>query len=150
MGTNVTTSFITCPKEEKETLGIKLPFLVMIIKNVLLSSHSSKSISHSRCKCSMTKMCAEDSELATISRQLESSHSSAPCLWGSTRDGTRSSSTCQILPAEPTEATTSRPFEWLFTLTAESEEYTFRTAFIRSRSCLPNSSCSFPSKNNSD
>ena len=34
MGTNVTTSFITCPANEKETLGIKLPFLVMIIKNV--------------------------------------------------------------------------------------------------------------------
>lgn len=35
MGTNVTTAFITCPANEKETLGIKLPFLVMIIKNVL-------------------------------------------------------------------------------------------------------------------
>ena len=34
MGTNVTTAFITCPVNEKETLGIKLPFLVMIIKNV--------------------------------------------------------------------------------------------------------------------
>jgi hypothetical protein len=36
MGTNVTTAFITCPVNEKETLGIKLPFLVMIIKNVSL------------------------------------------------------------------------------------------------------------------
>jgi hypothetical protein len=36
MGTNVTTAFITCPQNEKETLGIKLPFLVMIIKNVPL------------------------------------------------------------------------------------------------------------------
>lgn len=35
MGTNVTTVFITCPANENETLGIKLPFLVMIIKNVL-------------------------------------------------------------------------------------------------------------------
>ena len=34
MGTNVSTSFITCPAEKKSTLGIKLPFLVMIIKNV--------------------------------------------------------------------------------------------------------------------
>lgn len=34
MGTNVTTAFITCPANESETLGIKLPFLVMIIKNV--------------------------------------------------------------------------------------------------------------------
>ena len=36
MGTNVTTSFITCPVNDKETLGIKLPFLVMIIKNVTM------------------------------------------------------------------------------------------------------------------
>ena len=34
MGTNVSTSYITCPAEKKSTLGIKLPFLVMIIKNV--------------------------------------------------------------------------------------------------------------------
>ncbi len=33
-GTNVSTTFITCPADEKKTLGIKLPFLVMIIKNV--------------------------------------------------------------------------------------------------------------------
>ena len=36
MGTNVTTCFVTCPANSKETLGIKLPFLVMIIKNVHL------------------------------------------------------------------------------------------------------------------
>ena len=35
MGTNVTTNYITAPSEPKETLGIKLPFLVMIIKNVI-------------------------------------------------------------------------------------------------------------------
>lgn len=34
MGTNVSTNYITCPAQPKETLGIKLPFLVMIIKNV--------------------------------------------------------------------------------------------------------------------
>jgi len=33
-GTNVSTNYITCPADPKETLGIKLPFLVMIIKNV--------------------------------------------------------------------------------------------------------------------
>ena len=33
-GTNVSTNFITCPADPKKTLGIKLPFLVMIIKNV--------------------------------------------------------------------------------------------------------------------
>ena len=34
MGTNVSTNFITCPSESNKTLGIKLPFLVMIIKNL--------------------------------------------------------------------------------------------------------------------
>jgi hypothetical protein len=34
MGTNVATCFIQCPADEKNTLGIKLPFLVMIIKNM--------------------------------------------------------------------------------------------------------------------
>jgi hypothetical protein len=34
MGTNVSTCFIKTPPGKKEVLGIKLPFLVMIIKNV--------------------------------------------------------------------------------------------------------------------
>lgn len=34
MGTNVSTCFISCPSNKKKTLGIKLPFLVMIIKNL--------------------------------------------------------------------------------------------------------------------
>jgi cilia- and flagella-associated protein 20 len=34
VGANVSTNYITCPKDPKKTLGIKLPFLVMIIKNM--------------------------------------------------------------------------------------------------------------------
>uniref|UniRef100_A0A1I8I7E6 DUF667 domain-containing protein n=1 Tax=Macrostomum lignano TaxID=282301 RepID=A0A1I8I7E6_9PLAT len=34
VGTNVSTTYITCPAESDKTLGIKLPFLVMIIKNL--------------------------------------------------------------------------------------------------------------------
>lgn len=34
IGTNVSTNFITCPAQQNRTLGIKLPFLVMIIKNL--------------------------------------------------------------------------------------------------------------------
>ncbi|AWP21307.1 Cilia- and flagella-associated protein 20 [Scophthalmus maximus] len=33
-GTNVNTTYISCPADPKQTLGIKLPFLVMIIKNL--------------------------------------------------------------------------------------------------------------------
>jgi len=34
MGTNVSTNYITAPADPQKTLGIKLPFLVMIIKNL--------------------------------------------------------------------------------------------------------------------
>lgn len=34
LGTNVATTFVTCPADPKKTLGIKLPFLVMIVKNL--------------------------------------------------------------------------------------------------------------------
>merc|ERR1719484_413711 len=34
MGTNVSTNYITCPVDPNKTLGIKLPFLVMILKNL--------------------------------------------------------------------------------------------------------------------
>merc|ERR1719317_466145 len=34
MGQNVSTAYITCPANPSKTLGIKLPFLVMIIKNL--------------------------------------------------------------------------------------------------------------------
>ena len=34
MGTNVSTTYISAPSDSHETLAIKLPFLVMIIKNV--------------------------------------------------------------------------------------------------------------------
>jgi hypothetical protein len=36
MGSNVTTCYVTAPLDPNQTLGIKLPFLVMIIKNVSL------------------------------------------------------------------------------------------------------------------
>lgn len=34
MSTNISTTYVTCPVDKGKTLGIKLPFLVMIIKNV--------------------------------------------------------------------------------------------------------------------
>lgn len=40
MGTNVSTNYITCPVDPKKTLAIKLPFLVMIIKNVSARARS--------------------------------------------------------------------------------------------------------------
>lgn len=34
VGCNVSTTYITCPADPRKTLGIKLPFLVMIVKNL--------------------------------------------------------------------------------------------------------------------
>uniref|UniRef100_A0A1I8ESH6 DUF667 domain-containing protein n=1 Tax=Wuchereria bancrofti TaxID=6293 RepID=A0A1I8ESH6_WUCBA len=34
LGTNVSTTYISCPLDPKKTLGIKLPYLVMIVKNM--------------------------------------------------------------------------------------------------------------------
>jgi hypothetical protein len=32
VGANVSTNFITCPSDPNQTLGIKMPFLVLLIK----------------------------------------------------------------------------------------------------------------------
>ena len=34
VSTNVSTTYITCPADPRRTLGVKLPFLVMIVKNL--------------------------------------------------------------------------------------------------------------------
>ncbi|XP_077535216.1 cilia- and flagella-associated protein 20 [Haemaphysalis longicornis] len=34
LGTNVSTTFITCPADPRKTLGIRLPYLIMIVKNM--------------------------------------------------------------------------------------------------------------------
>ena len=68
MGTNVSTNYITCPVDPKKTLAIKLPFLVMIIKNVKSNclKYSWKSISLSRFKFWTIKTFVVVSEHPTI------------------------------------------------------------------------------------
>ena len=34
MGTNIATNYITCPADPQRTLAIKLPYLVMLLKNM--------------------------------------------------------------------------------------------------------------------
>ncbi|RCN26240.1 hypothetical protein ANCCAN_28034 [Ancylostoma caninum] len=34
IGANVSTSYISCPHDPKKTLGIKLPYFVMVVKNL--------------------------------------------------------------------------------------------------------------------
>ena len=114
MGTNVSTNYITCPADANKTLGIKLPFLVMIIKNVNLVlicncvEISWRNTLPLKFKCLMIKMWDVGSEHPTIKALLESSHLSVLCLWGWMRAGTRSSSTCLISQEEPTEPTISK------------------------------------------
>ena len=38
IGANVSTNFISCPSDPKQTLGIKMPYLVLLIKYVNLLS----------------------------------------------------------------------------------------------------------------
>ena len=146
MGTNVTTAFITCPQNPNETLGIKLPFLVMIIKNVISIWFSLKNILPLKYKFWMTKMFAEGSELQITSQQQESNLSSAQCLWDLTKDGIKFSSTCLTLLVEHMEATTYKHSEWPFMLTVESEESTFLIDSTARKSYLQSSSSFFQSR----
>ena len=150
MGTNVTTALITCPQNPNETLGIKLPFLVMIIKNVSIPSFSLKSTSLSKCRCSMTKTSGGDSGPRTTSQPPESSPLSAPCPWDSTKAGIKFSLICLISPEEPMEATILRPLGSLSMPIAESEEYIFLIDFIVRRNFPLNSSFFYPSKSSND
>ena len=148
MGTNVSTNYITCPADANKTLGIKLPFLVMIIKNVryaLVSPpllRSSRSTSLLRCKCSMIRTLDVGSAHRTISRPPVLSLSSVPCPCVSMRAGIRFSSTCPISRDVLTVPTTLRPYACRSTLTAESEESTSPIAYTPRTSCLLNSSSS--------
>ena len=150
MGTNVTTAFITCPQQEKETLAIKLPFLVMIIKNVNATPLSSKSTSPSKSRFLTTRTSAGGSGHPTTSQLRESSPSSVLCPWGSMRDGTRFSSTCQISLVGPMAVITLRPWGWPSTPTAESEEFTFRIVSTPRRNYPQSSNCSCLSKSSND
>lgn len=150
MGTNVTTAFITCPQNEKETLGIKLPFLVMIIKNVSLPLCSSKSTLPLKFKSLMTKMFVVALEHLITSQQLESNHLFVLCQWDSTKAGIRSSSTCQTLHEEHMEAIIFKHYEWPFTQIAEFEESIFRIVFIAKNNFHQNSSSSSPFRSSSD
>ena len=121
MGTNVSTNYITCPADPKKTLGIKLPFLVMIIKNlkkyftfevqVLDDKNvrrrfraSNYQVGYASCREMSTPTAHADLSWRRInffnvafrcngSLPLESSRSSAPCPCDLTKDGTRFNST---------------------------------------------------------
>lgn len=150
MGTNVTTAFITCPQNANETLGIKLPFLVMIIKNVIHLPFSSRSILPSRFKYSMTKMCVVDLGHPTINLQRGWNPSSAPCLWGLTKVGTRFSSIFLTSQGEHTGVIILRRCVSPSTPTAVLEGSTSLIDSIVNNNSLPSSNSFFPFRNSSE
>lgn len=130
------TTYITCPADPKKTLGIKLPFLVMIIKNLKKYFTFEVQVQAQNqnvffffftwfvedfrkgdwwfyftpitSRCWMTKMFGGVFERVTIRARRVWSPLSAQCLWGWTTDGTRSSSTCRTSLGGRTEPTISR------------------------------------------
>lgn len=56
MSSNVSTTFITCPADPQKTLGIKLPFLVMIVKVSVLK----------RARCAVASLFATVKAMASV------------------------------------------------------------------------------------
>merc|ERR1712071_722708 len=133
-GTNVSTTYITCPADAKKTLGIKLPYLVMIIKNL-------KKYFTLRCRYSTTKMCAAGSELLTTNRLPAWNRLFARCQCDLMTAGIRFSSICPISLDELMVPTTSRPCAFRSTPTAESDVSTSLTACTPRTSSQPSSNC---------
>ena len=119
VGTNVSTTYITCPADPKKTLGIKLPFLVMIIKNLkkyftfevqvsdnntlvnLLQFHSSR--------FSMIEMFVVDFVLVIINQQHVLNHLSVQCQCVWMTDGIKFNLIYLILHDVLTERITLKP-----------------------------------------
>ena len=134
VGTNVSTTYITCPADPRKTLGIKLPYLVMIVKNMkkyftfevqvkLESYHSWQPWKIAIWKCTvhknsfslpivgfffrfwMIRMSGEDSEPQTIKVLPESNHLSVQCQCVWMMAGTKFNSIWRISLVELMEQT---------------------------------------------
>ncbi|RZC33095.1 DUF667 domain containing protein, partial [Asbolus verrucosus] len=123
VGCNVSTTYITCPADPRKTLGIKLPYLVMIVKNlkkyftfevqilddknVRRRFRASNYQSTTRVKpfiCTMPMRLDEDAPMEQI-------------MW--------------------------KPYEFKYMLTAELEECTFQIVYILKMNFQQNLSCSY-------
>lgn len=152
VGSNVSTTYITCPADPQKTLGIKLPYLVMIVKN--LKKYFTFEIQVKNqitvgllfdldCfRYWMTRTSGGGSERATTSRRPASSLSSAPCQCGWTTGGTRSSSTWLTSPGGHMEQTTWKRSACRCMQTAGSAGFTFQIGCTPRTNCRPSSSCS--------
>lgn len=120
VGTNVSTTYVTCPADPKKTLGIKLPFLVMIIKNLkkyfTFEVQVRKQVSSQRnyfvCffRFWMIEMSVVVFVRVIINQRPVLNHLSVqcPCVW--MMDGIRFNSIFRILHDVPMEQTISKHF----------------------------------------
>ena len=65
MSTNISTTYVTCPAASDRTLGIKLPFLVMIIKNVRRAP---------RCAARACRPCTQEAAALSLTHRLLRPH----------------------------------------------------------------------------
>ena len=99
VGTNVSTTYITCPADPRKTLGIKLPYLVMIVKNMkkyftfevqvwtvwktfVKNMFAVVCLHFDLHRFWMIKTFVEDLGLQITNLQLGSNRSFVPCQWG--------------------------------------------------------------------
>jgi len=139
VGTNVSTNYISCPACPKKTLGIKLPFLVMIIKN--LKKYFTFEVQVLDDKNVRRRFRASNYQSTT---RVKPFICTCPCVW--MKAGIRSSSTFLISLAVPMARTTSRLCGFRSTPTAGFAGYISRTAFTQRKNSLLSSSSSCPSR----
>jgi len=141
VGTNVSTTYITCPADPRKTLGIKLPYLVMIVKNmkkyftfevqvlddknVRRRFRASNYQSTTRVKpfiCTMPMRLDDGWNQIQFNLADFTRRAMAPIMW--------------------------KHSESKFMPIVESEEYISQTDCIQRRNCLLNSNCICPSNKN--
>ena len=135
----VSTIYISCPSDSKQTLGIKLPFLVMIIKNlkkyfsfevqVLDDKNVRRRFRASNYQVRWKSEIVHATQctlftslfLLLCSQQHAWSRLSARCLCALMRVGTRFNSTCPTSLVVHTERTSSKRYASKSTRTAASD-----------------------------
>eukprot|EP00492_Amphilonche_elongata_P000709 TRINITY_DN1408_c0_g1_i1.p1 TRINITY_DN1408_c0_g1~~TRINITY_DN1408_c0_g1_i1.p1 ORF type:complete len:217 (+),score=28.41 TRINITY_DN1408_c0_g1_i1:191-841(+) len=136
MGTNVSTTFITCPPQPRRTLGIKLPFLVMIIKN--MKKYFTFEVTVLDDKGVKRRFRASNYQSAT--RVMPFHFALCRCVW--TMGGIRFNSTLPTLQGERMAQTILRLFACKSTQIAGFDEFTSPIGFTLKMNSRLSSNCS--------
>ncbi|KAI7757962.1 LOW QUALITY PROTEIN: hypothetical protein M8C21_018683, partial [Ambrosia artemisiifolia] len=139
VGTNIPSTYITCPADPAATLGIKLPFLVMIVKNVNkyftfeIQVLDDKNVRRRFRASNFQAMTRVKPYICTMPLRLDEGWNQIQLnLSDLTRRayGTNYAETLRFMPI------------------AASEGFTSPTAFIQRKNCHQNSDFTFPCRNN--